>query len=153
IPSVLVSLSFAPILLSAQPTPAFAMTKPMDLRSLYRASPPGFLGMFLLGGVFSAQFGMAAVYGTQAGLSVTEISVFIATIYIGGLLMQDPIGWAPDRRDRRVLICGLAFIGGAACFLGVFLGGVFSVLLVVAFLVGCTSNPLYSLLFTYIHDY
>src|SRR5690606_31523070 len=120
IPSVLVSLSFAPILLSAQPTPAFETTKPMDLRSLYRASPLGFFGMFLLGGVFSAQFGMAAVYGTQAGLNVTEISIFIATLYIGGLLMQYPIGWVSDRMDRRVLICGLAFVGGASCFLGVF---------------------------------
>ena len=153
IPSVLVSLSFAPILLSAQPTPPFETTKPMDLRSLYRASPLGFIGMFLLGGVFSAQFGMAAVYGTQAGLSVKEISVFIAIIYVGGLVAQYPIGWASDRMDRRVLICGLAFVGGAACILGAFLGHVFNVLLVVGFLIGGVSNPLYSLLLAYTNDY
>jgi MFS family permease len=153
IPSVLVSLSFAPILLSAQPTPSFETTKPMDLRSLYKASPLGFIGMFLLGGVFSAQFGMAAVYGTQAGLSVKEISIFVAMIYVGGLIMQYPIGWASDRMDRRVLICGLAFLGGAACVLGVVSGHVFNVLLVVGFLIGGVSNPLYSLLLAYTNDY
>jgi len=153
IPSVLVSLSFAPILLSATPTPAFETTKPMNLVNLYRASPLGCIGMFLLGGVFSAQFGMAAVYGTQAGLSVKEISVFVATIYIGGLVLQYPIGWASDRMDRRVLICGVAFVGGLACVLGAVLGHVFGVLLVVAFLIGGMSNPLYSLLLAYTNDY
>ena len=50
IPSVLVSLAFAPILLSVVPTPAFDRTKPMRLRELIAASPLASVGMFLLGG-------------------------------------------------------------------------------------------------------
>ncbi|MDP4032755.1 MAG: MFS transporter, partial [Pseudorhodobacter sp.] len=50
IPSVLVSLAFTPILLSASPAPAFESTKPMSFRRLYQASPLGCVGMFLLGG-------------------------------------------------------------------------------------------------------
>ncbi|WP_226780907.1 MFS transporter [Oceaniglobus trochenteri] len=153
IPSVLVSISFAPILLSVNPTPPFETTKPMSLRTLYRFSPLGCVGMFLLGGVFSAQFGMAAVYGSQAGLSVREISIFVATIYIGGLVLQYPIGWASDRMDRRVLICGVAILGGLACLVGAMLGHVFTLLLVVAFLIGGLSNPLYALLLAYTNDY
>ena len=68
--SVMVSIAFAPILLSISPTPAFDTTKPMSLRELVGVSPLGAVGMFLLGGVFAAQFGMSAVYGTQAGLTV-----------------------------------------------------------------------------------
>ena len=56
--SVLVSISFAPILLSISPTPAFETAKPMPLKTLLETSPLGCWGMFLLGGVFSAQFGM-----------------------------------------------------------------------------------------------
>jgi len=67
IPSVLVSIAFAPILLSVTPTPAFGSTRQMSFRDLYKVSPLGVVGMFLLGGVFSAQFGMSAVYGTEAG--------------------------------------------------------------------------------------
>jgi MFS family permease len=58
--SVLVSISFAPILLSISPTPAFETAKPMPLKTLLETSPLGCWGMFLLGGVFSAQFGMSA---------------------------------------------------------------------------------------------
>ncbi|MGB1179800.1 MAG: MFS transporter, partial [Lentibacter algarum] len=49
--SVLVSVSFAPILLSVSPTPAFEATKPKTLREIMEISPLGCVGMFLLGGV------------------------------------------------------------------------------------------------------
>ncbi|MGR3519509.1 MAG: MFS transporter, partial [Roseovarius sp.] len=44
VPSILVSLSFAPILLSASPTPAFETDKPMTLRRLYDSSPLASVG-------------------------------------------------------------------------------------------------------------
>ena len=87
IPSVLVSLSFAPILLSISPTPAFGTAKPMTLRQILETSPLGCVGMFLLGGVFSAQFGMAAVFGAEAGLSVGQISMFVASFFVGALVL------------------------------------------------------------------
>ena len=93
IPSVLVSLAFAPILLSVSPTPAFDSTAPMSFRKIYEVSPLGCIGIFLLGGVFSAMFGMAAVFGTQAGLTIAQISVFVAMMYVGGVVLQYPIGW------------------------------------------------------------
>ncbi len=153
IPSVLVSISFAPILLSVNPTPAFETTKPMTLRQLFHISPLGCVGIFLLGGVFAAQFGMSAVYGTEAGLSVKQISVFVSSVYIGALLLQYPIGWLSDRMDRRVLICGTALVGGIAGLVGLVFDENFMVLLVVAFLVGGASNPLYSLLLAYTNDF
>lgn len=67
IPSILVSLAFTPILLSVSPAPAFASTKPLSFSRLYKASPLGCVGMFLLGGIFSAQFGMASVWVRQRG--------------------------------------------------------------------------------------
>ena len=102
--SILVSISFAPILLSVSPTPAFERTKPMSLAQLFRSSPLGCVGMFLLGGVFSAQFGMSAVFGSQIGLSLSKISLFVAAFYIGAMIFQYPIGWMSDRMDRRLLI-------------------------------------------------
>ena len=39
IPSVLVSISFAPILLSVTPTPAFSSTRQLSFRDLYNISP------------------------------------------------------------------------------------------------------------------
>jgi len=153
IPSVLVSVSFAPILLSVNPTPAFDTTKPMSLLRLFRSSPLGCSGMFLMGGVFSAQFGMASVYATAIGLTVKEISLFISAIYVGGLVLQYPIGWLSDRMDRRLLIMGAAFIGGIACIGGALGGQYYGVLLGVGFVIGGMSNPLYSLLIAHTNDY
>lgn len=153
IPSVLVSLAFAPILLSVTPTPAFESTAPMSFRKIFEVSPLGCVGLFLLGGVFSALFGMGAVYATQIGLTVREISVFIAMMYVGGVVLQYPIGWASDRMDRRRLIVLVA----AGCVLSTLIGltgiGDYTGLLVASFLIGGTANPLYALLLAYTNDY
>lgn len=153
IPSVLVSLAITPILLSISPVPAFDTTKPMSLGALVNTSPLGCVGMFLLGGVFAAQFGMAAVYGTEAGLSVAQISAFVSTFFIGAVVLQYPIGWISDRMDRRLLILIVAAVGGAGSLIGLILGGDFVMLLVSAFVVGGMSNPLYSLLLAHTNDF
>lgn len=151
--SVLVSISFAPILLSISPTPAFDTTKPLSLKELFGISPLGCVGMFLLGGVFSAQFGMAAVYGAEAGLSLGQISLFVSAFYVGALLLQYPLGWLSDRVDRRLLILAAAAICGCGAVIGSGMGEIFPALLVAAFLVGGMSNPLYSLLIAHTNDF
>ncbi len=153
IASILVSISFAPILLSISPTPAFDTTKPMTLRQLMETSPLGCVGMFLLGGIFSAQFGMSAVYGAQVGLSLVEISTFVAVFYIGAVVLQYPLGWMSDRMDRRLLIMLVAAVGGIGAVIGMILGVTFTMLLVAAFIIGGMTSPLYSLLIAYTNDY
>ncbi len=153
IPSVLVSMAFAPILLSVRPTPQFAQTKPMTIRRLIEASPLGCVGMFLLGGVFSAQFGMSAVYGSQIGLTVGQISLFVSVIYIAALVAQYPIGWISDHIDRRILILLVGFVGGFGALVACFIPGNFGVILFSAAILGGTSNPLYALLIAYTNDY
>lgn len=153
IPSVLVSVAFAPILLSITPTPAFDTTKPMSLKKLYEVSPLGVVGMFLLGGVFSAQFGMAAVYGGKAGLSIAQISLFVSAFYVGALIMQYPLGYISDRMDRRFLILLTAALGGVASIVVVIWGEDIIILLAAAFVIGGTSNPLYSLFLAYTNDF
>lgn len=153
IPSVLVSIAFAPILLSVNPTPAFETTKGLSLRELYTISPLGCVGFFILGGVFAAQFGMASVFGQQAGLSVAQISGFVSTFYIGGLVLQYPIGWISDRMDRRFLILIVTAVAAGAGFLPVFLSSNYTVLLAAAFLMGGMTNPLYALLLAYVNDF
>jgi MFS family permease len=153
IPSVLVSIAFTPILLSVSPAPAFELTKPLSLRRLFKTSPLGCVGIFLLGGVFSAQFGMASVWGTAVGLSVKNLSIFVAAIYFGGLVFQYPIGWASDRIDRRQLILGLAVVGGLATSVAAIYSGSFTFYLIIGMVMGGISNPLYSLLVAYTNDF
>ncbi len=153
IPSVLISLSFAPILLSISPTPAFSTAKPLSLRQIMKISPLGCIGMFLLGGIFSAQFGMAPVYGAKVGLSVAQISTLVSMFFISPLVLQYPIGWLSDRMDRRVLIFIGAALSGLGAFIGMIYGETFIMLLIAALLIGGMSNPLYSLLIAYTNDF
>ncbi|MBP0481816.1 MFS transporter [Sagittula salina] len=152
IPSVLISISFAPILLSISPTPAFDTTKRMTLKELYAISPLGMVGIFLLGSVFAAQFGMAAVYATQAGMKLGQISIFIASFYVGALVMQYPLGWISDRVDRRGLIMAVAALGGAGAVFA-WIADSYWMIVGMAFVVGGFSNPLYSLLIAYTNDF
>jgi len=151
--SVLVSVSFTPILLSVSPAPAFAATKSMSLGQLWRVSPLGCVGIFIMGGVYAALFGMAAVWGGLVGLSVLEISIFVAAIYLGGLVFQYPIGWLSDRTDRRQLIVAVA----AACSAAALVAGLaplpFVPLVIVALLIGGMANPLYALLLAHTNDF
>ena len=151
--SVLVSVSFTPILLTAGTAPAFQTTKPMTLAQLFNTSPLGCVGTFLLGGVFAGIFGMSSVFGTEKGLSVAQISAFVAAIYTGGLLAQYPIGWASDRMDRRKLIFGLTAVGSVVTLAGMAVSDLFIVLLAIGFLIGSVANPLYSLLIAYTNDF
>lgn len=151
--SVLVSVSFTPILLAAGTAPAFQTTKRMTLRQLFAISPLGCVGTFLLGGVFAGIFGMSSVFGTEKGLSVAQISAFVAAIYVGGLLLQFPIGWVSDRMDRRKLIMLLTAFGAAVPLAGVAFSDTYWVILCLGFLIGAVANPLYSLLIAHSNDF
>lgn len=151
--SVLVSVSFAPILLSATPAPVFQGAKPMTLRQLYVTSPLGCVGMFFMGAVFAGMFGMSAVYGAEKGLSVADITTFVAVMYLGGMVLQYPIGWMSDRMDRRRLITFTCLVAAATMIPAAAFAGSYIVLLVAAFVLGGLGNPLYSLLIAYTADY
>ncbi|MCB5200627.1 MFS transporter [Loktanella sp. TSTF-M6] len=150
--SILVSVSFAPILLSAAVVPVVEVAKPMPLRDLFRGSPLGTVGIFLLGSVYATQSGMGAVFGTKIDLTANQISMFIAMLFAGALAMQYPIGWLSDRMDRRRLIFGLAVMGSTACLLGWATDGGISMLMIAAFFAGGVTTPLYALLLAYTND-
>lgn len=153
IPSVLVSVAFMPILLAPVAAPRFEQIKPMSLPQLYRASPLGCIGIFLIGGVFAALLGMGSVWAATVGLNVVEISAFIAAMSVGGLVAQYPIGWLSDRLDRRRLIAVLAVFGaGVTAVVAISDMGVWGYL-VAAALVGGVANPVYALLIAYTNDF
>ncbi|MGK0186304.1 MAG: MFS family permease [Verrucomicrobiales bacterium] len=151
--SILVSLSFLPILLSISPAPVFHTAKPMRLRELYQVSPLGTVGIFLLGAIFATLYGMMPIYGTAKGLNVTQISILVGLMYLGALMLQFPIGWISDRMDRRRLVIYITVIGAIGTLIGFpFLNHVY-VLYALSFFLGGLASPLYSLTIAYTNDY
>lgn len=151
--SILVSISFAPILLSANPVPAVEVAHPMSLRNLFSSSPLGTVGIFLLGSVYATQSGMGAVFGTQIGLTAAQIALLVAMLFVGALVLQYPIGWLSDRLDRRKLIFGAASLGAASCAVGWITGGGLWPLMAAAFFAGGVTTPLYALFLAYTNDF
>jgi MFS family permease len=153
LPSVLVSLAFMPILLAPTPAPEFGSTRRLSFRRLFTISPLGCVGMLLTGGVFSAMFGMASVWGAQKGLTLGQISIFVGAMYVGGLVLQYPVGWASDRMDRRTLITGLSAFAAIAMLAAAVLPLPFAALVGVAMILGGITNPVYALLIAYTNDF
>lgn len=153
IPSILVSLAFMPLLLADTPAPTFNTIKPMSFRALFAVSPLGCVGMLLTGGVYSAMFGMASVYGAMSSMTIGQIAAFVAAMYVGGLVFQYPVGWASDRLDRRVLVLWLAVAGAVVMGLATVIRLPFTLELIVALLLGGIINPLYSLLIAHSNDF
>ncbi len=151
--SVLVSISFAPILLSVNRAPVIAQTERMGLKGLFKASPLGSVTMVLVGGIFSLLFGMSAVYGSEKGLTIAEISLLVGSIYVAGVLFQYPVGFISDRMDRRKLIIFLSLIGFLGAVIGIMLHQKFEFVLISFFIVGGVSYPLYSVVIAYTNDY
>ncbi len=151
--SILVSISFAPILLTVTPVPAAEVARPMGLLELFRGAPLSTVGIFLLGGVYATQSGMGAVFGTSIGMSADQISLFVAMLFAGALVLQYPIGFLSDRMDRRKLIFGAAAIGAGFCALGYGLEGAEGFLMLAAFFAGGVTTPLYALFLAYTNDF
>lgn len=150
--SILVSVSFAPILLSVTPAPNVEVARPMNLRHLFSASPLGTVGIFLLGSVYATQSGMGAVFGAQIGLTTAQIALFVAMLFAGALVLQYPIGWLSDRMDRRKLILLASVLGAASCSIGWLSEGNVNALMLAAFLAGGVTTPLYALFLAYTND-
>lgn len=151
--SILVSISFGPILLSATAVPMAEVARPMALGKLFSSSPLGTVGIFLLGSVYATQSGMVAVFGSQIAMTTEQIALLVAMLFGGALVLQYPIGWLSDRMDRRKLIFGAAVLGAFASALAWIAEGNLMPLMTAAFFAGGVTTPLYALFLAYTNDF
>ncbi len=105
--SALISLAMVPIVLSAQPTPAVVVPRPVRYRDLYRNSPLGVVAVTVAGVITSIFFSIGPVYARLRGLDTTGIATFMAGSIFAGVATQYPIGTLADRMDRRAVIAGV----------------------------------------------
>jgi len=121
ITAMLLALALVPIALTtlAAPRPIGAVR--LRLARLYAMSPVGVVGCFFVGLANGAFGGLGALFAQQIGLSTGGIALFMSAPFIGGALMQLPLGRLSDRTDRRHVI---AF----ACVLAAALGGIMALI-------------------------
>ena len=83
--------------------PAIAV---MSLRDLFSVAPVSIVACFYVGLVGSAAFNVLPLYGVGIGLDNVAISLLAASLQAGSLMIQWPLGWLSDRKDRRAVMIG-----------------------------------------------
>ena len=157
--SVLVSLALIPILLTAAPAPEFQAPSPVSLRQLYRISPLGVLGTLGTGMAQGGLVGMGAVFATEAGYSIAEVSIFMAAAMFGGMLLQWPIGRLSDRFDRRRVLTIVTFLAAICTIVASMVAGPFAeiapawAIFALISVFGGMNMPMYSLTIAHTNDY
>ena len=150
--SVVVSFGLIPMLLTARPAPAFALSGKMTLRRLFKASPLAVISNALTGVAHGTIFGLGAVYARQKGFDTEQVSIFMACFLFGGLLFQWPLGFLSDRIERRVVMAGMAAVAVALTLLVVFLTAGDTLFFVAIALLGGVAMPMYSMCIAYAND-
>ena len=152
--SIMVSIAVVPILVTAGTAPSFEAPDRISFRRLVQVSPLAVVGMVFVGIAVSMLFGMGSVYGRSIGLNNTQVGYFMASITLGTLALQYPIGRLSDRFDRRVVIFGVAVIAGIAISIAGFFGAdQFISLFILMLVFGGLLFSLYSLFIAHANDY
>ncbi|HXH02914.1 MAG TPA: MFS transporter [Candidatus Competibacteraceae bacterium] len=112
--SILFSLALVPVLMTSASAPQLAQPDRVRLRQLYRVSPLGFVGSMGAGLVNATFYGLGPVFAQGVGLSIAATSAFMASVIMGGLLLQWPVGRLSDRIDRRWVLGGVSLLTALA---------------------------------------
>jgi MFS family permease len=154
IAAIVISLAVSPVALSEEAAPPILATPArMSLRELFSIVPTGVVTSVLVGIAHGSFLGLVAVYATRAGLSKSEIGVFVALPTVGSLLLTVPISAASDDLDRRLVGALTAFLAAGSGILLVVadVGGWAS--MAAMLLIGGTTFPLYSIAGAYTNDW
>ncbi len=151
--SLMISLAVIPILISVSMPPQFEIMEKVSISQLYTVSPLGVMGMTVSGMAIGAIYAMGPVFAADAGMSVKEISFFMAVIIFGGFLFQYPLGWLSDSIGRRKVIVLSCILGTGISIFTIRLSGDEAVFFLTVACVGGFSLPLYALCGVYINDY
>ncbi len=143
--SALISVALVPVALSASTAPPLVVPEPISLSKLLKVVPLGLVTAFWVGVSQGCLMGLGAFYAATEGLPNTRISLFVVSPIVGSVVFQWLVGSASDRVPRRyvILIVAVAAAGSACLHLMVSPGSALSLLLM--FVHGGSTFPLYSL--------
>jgi MFS family permease len=152
--SALMSLALVPVSLARAEAPAIERPRPVGLVEIYRGSPLAAVGALANGLGQSAFFAMGAVYAVMQGLTLAQVSLFVALPPLGVIISQYPIGLLSDRYDRRTLLTVLAFAAAFIAAITIPVAGLSAGLLIALFAVfGAIAMPIYALAIAHANDH
>ena len=151
--SILISVSLVPILVVVSKQPDFSISEFLTIKELYNISPLGVTAAVLTGLAHGTLWGIGSIYALKNGLTIEQVSIFMFTFIIGGAVNQYLIGYLSDRYDRRSVLVAVAFLASFFSVLAVVFGTSFTSLLIITFIFGGLTVPLYALAIAHTNDF
>ncbi|WP_342641852.1 MFS transporter [Rhodoligotrophos ferricapiens] len=143
------SLALIPVGLTRAHGPEFTEIISVNLRMLWQQAPAAVIGCLYVGLVGGPLTSVAPAYGILIGLDQSAAILLTASVQIGALVAQWPMGWFADRFDSRLVMSTavLAVLGASLllCCIHLFTGRAPDVWLYGLFLViGAGGIPIYT---------
>lgn len=149
----LFAISCLPVLYAHSSAPHRAPPEPFGLVKLFAVAPLGVVATVLAGVSWSVVFTFGPVYAQRHGLSLYQVSLFMALAMIGGAIVQFPIGWLSDAIGRRRTIALISAGGLAVSLFGMKVGGDgFVMQCIASILVGGLIFPVYAISAAHTND-
>ena len=98
------SLCLVPLALTHKLHPASLHPAAPALRFFFRRVPLSLITIAVAGLLIGSFYGLGPLYGARMGLTNEQVGLFMGSCILAGLLVQWPLGWLSDRRDRIWLI-------------------------------------------------
>lgn len=152
--SITVSIAMLPVALSRQKGPEIDDVEPLPFKKLFTISPLGVVGTLIAGACSGTLLAMGAVYASQSGFSIAQISLIMALLIAGGAFVPMLMGFISDYMDRRHVIiaaCLLAFFISLGFFVTAAAVSLFYFILV--FLIGGFVFSVYPLSVAHVNDH
>ena len=107
----------------------------------------------VVAGLTSSAYRMVGpVYGSELGMTASQIGLFLAGYFAAGAISQYPAGWLADRYDRRWVIIGFSIASLAACAISLFIIS-FNNIIIASCLFGFITVPIFSIAAAHAHDF
>ncbi|GGJ86445.1 MFS transporter [Pseudomonas matsuisoli] len=105
---LLASLSVLPMTFIPRITPTVERSEPLLPKQLIHMSPSGVIGCFGSGIAIAAVYTLLPLYLQRIGLDVTEVGQMMASVILGAMLLQYPVGRWSDHQDRQTVLIALS---------------------------------------------
>ncbi len=111
---MLVALCFAlclvPVAVTRKIHPAPLRPAPLEPRFFIKRVPQSLTTTLMAGLIMGSFYGLAPLYANAQGLANEKVGLFMGSCIFAGLIVQWPLGWLSDRKDRALLIRVIAIL-------------------------------------------
>lgn len=150
--SVIISLASVPLLLTSRPAPLVEESAAsLSIMKLFKRSPLGTFSAFFVNFMNGGIVGMSAIYAKSIDMPTDKIAMFVASAFIGVIVLQFPIGFISDRLDRRKVIITLNALAIAVVIMAMRSEEAHALILWFG-LLGGLILPLYAVTIAYVND-